>query len=346
MAISLEDINVKPSGTQTTTAVPGAPPTAEDVALNAAKAAASRESAASARQARRYTRASVDLQAQISALKDSLRNEFKRGRKQNIRDINLMLGQQLDILRESAGLRGDVLLDWAADTEKATGDIQEQGFRNLVRERADSMTAILEQGAGETDAVRAMLVNARNWHSNASDASRAYYDTMQSVNQGITDLNVDTKTALANAHMTAEGKREEQWQVFYDRRAEAMTQLGNTYGSRVELLEQARESGKQAIDASAELGKKDKKKATAQAKDAMPDEGGVAGARKQMKKWFGAASNELGKSYVQKPLPEWIDNYKGTERIDRRQENTNLASAPIFEGVQRAQGATLRKWTA
>jgi hypothetical protein len=257
-----------------------------------------------------------------------------------------MLGQQLDILRESAGMRGDVLLDWASDTEKRTGDIQEQGIRNLVRERADSMTAILEQGAGETDAVRAMLVNARNWHNNASDASSTYYDTMQSINQGITDLNIDTKTALANAQMTAEGKREEQWQVFYDRRAEAMTQLGNTYGTRVELLGQARESGQQAIDATADLGKKAAKKAKAQAQAGMPNDGSTAGARKQMKKWFAAASNELGKSYVQKPLPEWIDNWKGTAQVDRRQENTNLASAPIFEGVQRAQGATLRKWSA
>lgn len=330
MAVPLTDYPVRPTTTRPTGAAPESPtPTPEEVAADALamqkaaeRRALARAKAAKLKTANRYSSAAADLQSQIKALKDAIRNEFGRNRKQNISDINLMLGQQLEQLQEAAGLRGAEFLNAASDAEKATGDVQEAGFRNLVRERADSMTAILEQGAGETDAVRAMLVNARNWNSNASDASRTYFDTMQSINQGITDLNVDTKAALSNAQMTAEGQKEQQWQDFYNRRSEAMTALGNTYGQQADYLAQAEELGLKGI------GKRQKT------------------AKKGMKKTFAAASNELGKSYVQKPLPDWIDNYEGTAQVDRRQENTNLASAPVFEGVQRAEGATLRKWSA
>jgi hypothetical protein len=326
MAIFLVNRPVPPTDPRPAADAPDAPKTAEETAEDLAKAAEkralARQKKADLKTAGRYNQAAINMQAQIKALKDAINNEFRRSRKQNMGDISLMLGQQLDQLREAAGLRGAEFLNAASDAEKATGDVQEAGIRNLVRERADSMTAILEQGAGETDAVRAMLVNARNWSSNSSDASRTYFDTMQSINQGITDLNVDTKAALSNAQMTAEGQRESVWQDFYNRRSEAMTALGNAYGDQANTLAQAEELGRKGTG---------KRQTTA---------------KKGMKKAFAQSANELGKSYVQKPLPEWIDNWEGTAQVDRRQENTNLASAPIFEGVQRAQGATLRKWSA
>lgn len=299
---------------------------------------------------RQYQNAARDLKWQIRALKDAINREFRQSRRQNIRDINLMLGQQLDQLKEAAGLRGASFLESADDAEKATADVQEAGFRNLVRERADSLTAILQQGAGETDAVRSMLMNARNWSANTSEANRAYFDTMQSINQGIIDLNIDTKATMSNAHMTAEGLRDEQWQNYYNRRSEAMTELGNLYASRASLLDQASEMG-----AGADKGKGKKGKD----KDALFAGGGVLpgtknftdgsrtkemGARKGMKKYYAAAANELGKSYVQKPLPEWIEEFEAAPLQQRRQENSNLAAAPTMEGVQRAQGATLRTW--
>ena len=93
MPIFLEGIPVRetdprdtpPPPTTTTTTTTTSP---EDVALAAARRAAARGSASATRTAQRYGRASADLQAQIKAIKDALKNEFKRGRKQNLRDIN------------------------------------------------------------------------------------------------------------------------------------------------------------------------------------------------------------------------------------------------------------------
>ncbi len=360
MAILMADIPIRPAGDRPPAKTPKPPKTAEQIAqeqLDAQLAAAKKAQAEAdakvkaekLKTAKRYSSAANDLQLQITALKDALKTDFAKSRRQNIADINLMLDQQLTQLKDAAGLRGQQFLSAAEDADKATADVQEAGIRNAVRERADTMTAILEQGAGETDALRAMVANARNLHNNLSDANRSYFDTMQSINQGIVDLNVDTKTALSNAQMTAEGQKELVWQDYYNRRAEAMTSLGNVYGQQADLLAQARDLGLKGgtvkqkgqqfegygVLPGDKKGKRDKADGTTSKLEA---------ARKGMKKQFAAASNELGKSYVQKPLPDWIDEYEGTPTIERRQENTNLASAPIFEGVQKAQGATLRTW--
>jgi hypothetical protein len=184
------------------------------------------------------------------------------------------------------------------------------------------MTSVLEQGAGETDMLKSMLMAARNWHANASEQNRSYYDTMRSVNSGITDLNVDSQTALANAARSAEGQREQLWQDFYNKRGEAFTQLGNVKGQQAEYYAQAKE-----------MGVKPKKGVEKAAEDAM-------------KKAFKDSALEAGKSYTQAGLPKWITDYQGQAPVRARQSNTKLAAAMTFEPVDKAEGATLRKWAA
>ena len=208
-----------------------------------------------------------------------------------------------------------------ADTERASSDAAERGFSNLVRERQDSLTSILEQGAGETDAMRALVMSARNWHSNAAENNRTYFDSMRNINAGITDLNVDTQSALANAARTAEGARETVWQDYYDRRGQAFTQLGNVLGQQAEYYAQAKEMG------------------------VNPPKGAESAAEKAMKDAFNNATIESGKSYTQQGLPEWISRYQGQDQLQARQSNTNLGSVE-FEKMAKAEGATLRKWDA
>ena len=320
----------KPDKPRKTTPPKGTPPTTTKNTKDgggggvssAEKRALAREKEAKKKAADKYLRQAGNLTAQANAIRNALRKQFKKARDQNLVDIDLMLTQQLGLLKEGAGLRGAEFLTAASDTEKATAGAQEGSFRNLVRERADSMTAILEQGAGETDAVRAMLMAARNWSANAGEANRAYFDTMQSINQGITDLNIDTKAALANAFSTAEGQREQIWQDFYNRRAESFTQLGNTLGQKADLLLSAKEM------------------------DAKVSKKRIKSVEKNMDKAWEDAAKESGKSYKQQALPAWITDWRGTEQVERRQENTNLAAAPTFEQTKKAQGATLRKWAA
>jgi hypothetical protein len=191
-----------------------------------------------------------------------------------------------------------------------------------VRERADTLSNILEQGAGETDAMKAMLMSARNWSSNAGEANRAYFDSMRSINTGIVDLNLDTKSALAGAATSAEGERDRIWQEYYNNRSQAFTQLGNVKGQEADFYAQAKE-----------MGVKPKKGAEKDAEDAMA-------------KAFKDAAVESGKGYTQQALPEWISGFTGQEQLQAKQSNTELAAAVTMDKVAKAEGATLRKWDA
>jgi hypothetical protein len=287
----------------------------------AEKRAIKRENEAKKKAGKKYLAQAANLEIQAKTIRDALKNQFGKGRDQNLDDISQNLSEQISLLKSGAEARAGEFLAAGKDTETAAAGVSEQNVSNLVRERQDSMANILQQGAGETDALRAMVMSARNWAANQSESNRAYFDTMRSVNQGITDLNIDTQGAMANAHSDAESERERIWQDYYNRRGEAFTQLGNIRGQQADYYASAKEMGLNP--------KKRTKKA-----------------EKGMKDAFNSAAKEAGKSYEQQGLPNWVKDYQGQEEVEARQGNSNLASAMTFENVGRAEGATLRKWAA
>jgi hypothetical protein len=160
-----------------------------------------------------------------------------------------------------------------------------------------------------------MVGAARNWKSNADEGNRAYFDSLQSINQSITDLDLDTQTALANVHSSGESERERLWQDYYNRRSESYTELGNLYQTQANYLDQAKE---------------------------MKVGGGGGEKKATSGSAFMSAATEAGKSYKKQGLPDWIDDFEGTEKLEGRATATNLASAPRFTKMRRAEGATLR----
>jgi hypothetical protein len=282
--------------------------------------AVARANAEKKKAGKRFLEGAANLKFQIDALKHALKTDFKSARNNNLRDINKVLGQQFGLLKEGHTKRAAEFLESGKDNAKATGGVAERGFSNLVRERQDTMSAILEQGAGETDTMRALLMSARNWHSNASESNRAFFDTRASINSGINDLNIDTKTELANASVAAEADKERIWQNYYDRRSESYTQLGNTYGQQADYYAQAKEMG------------------------VKPKRGAEKKAEKAMKKAFMDASKESGKSYTNAGLPDWISGYQGQAKLTGTQSNANLAAAVTFDKLEKAEGANLRTW--
>ena len=213
------------------------------------------------------------------------------------------------MLTSQHGLQAGEFLKSARDNEVAAGSTAERSFSNLVRERQDALTGILEQGAGETDTMRAMLMTARNWHSNASESNRAFYDTQRSINAGINDLNIGTQTELANAASTAEADRERMWQKYYDNRVEAFAQLGNIKGQQADLYAQAKELG------------------------VKPKKGVEKAAEKAMANAFKDSAVEAGKSYTKQGLPTWIADYRGQDQVKVEQSNSKLAAAVTFDPV-------------
>lgn len=295
---------------------------ANDAARAAEKRAVARANADKKKAGKRFLESATNLEVQAKAIRQALDIEFGQNRDNNLTDVSNALNEQLSSIQTGAGLRAQEFLKTGTDTEMATGDAQESSIVNAFRERQDAMTSVLEQGAGETDMMKSMLMSARNWQSNASDQNRSYFDTMRTVNAGITDLNVDTQTGLANAARAAEGQREQVWQDYYNRRGEAFTQLGNVKGQQAEYYAQAKE-----------MGVKPKKGVEKAAEDAM-------------KAAFNNSALESGKSYTQQALPAWISDYQGQAQLQAKQSNTELAGAITMDRMEKAEGATLRKWAA
>ncbi len=262
-----------------------------------------------------------DLEAQLEAFRIALSSQgLAKARRQNVRDVERALLSQLNEAKEAATQRYDAFLTAGQNAEIDTGRVLESGISNAVRERAEAMTQLLTQGAGETDAVRALLMAARNWQANAGEANRAYYDTMASTNAGITDLSLDTETAMANAWRGAESEKDRLWQEYYKSRADTLTSRSNVYNQMMAHYRVA-----EAYDVEPKKGKKKEAKAGI-------EEDSVASAK------------TLSKSYRQKKLPGWISGYSAGPQLPARQSNSELASAMTIEPSVKAEGASLRKW--
>lgn len=296
----------------------GGGPSAADLQAQAEARALARENELRRKAGTAFQNKAKNLEGQAKALAEAL-TQFGKARDQNLQDISKVLGDQIDMLKEQHGIRSGTFLEMASNNEKAAAGQASESFENLVRERQETMTGIMAQGAGETDQLRAMVLAARNWRDNAAEGSRSYFDTQSSVNAGIRDLNMDTQSGFANAASQAESERERVWQNFFDRRSETFTQLGNVRQSQADYMESAKEM----------------------------DVGSGGGTyASQASKAFMDAANEAGKSYKQQGIPQWIQDWKGQREVDAVQSNTNLAAAMRFQPIQQAEGATLRSWAA
>jgi hypothetical protein len=279
-----------------------------------------RADAERAKAGKRYLQQASNLEIQARALTNALKYSFGRQRNQNLTDISMRLTEQINLLKSTSTARGQQFIGTAKDTEKAASDTETMSRSTMLRERQNAMDGILQQGAGETDAMRAMLMSARNWQANVTEGSRSYFDTMRSINSSITDLNADTQTALANAHRDAENQREATWQDYYNKRTEASTQLGNVRGQQADYYAMAKE-----------MGVKPPKRAESRA---------IGG----MKQGYNGATSEAGKSYVQQALPAWMKTYKAASEQTARRSNTDLAAAVTIDKAEKAEGASLRRW--
>jgi hypothetical protein len=262
-----------------------------------------------------------DLEAQLEAFRIALSSKgLSKARRQNIRDVEQALLSQLDEAKQGATMRYDAFLTAGQNAEVDTARVAETGVSNMVRERQEAMSQLLSQGAGETDATRAMLMAARNWQANAGEANRAYFDSMASTNAGITDLSLDTETAMANAFRGAESEKDRLWQEYYKSRADTLTSRSNTYN---QMLAHYR---------------------VAESYEVEPKKGKKKEAKQGIEQDSAAAARTLSRSYKQKQLPDWISGYSAGAQLEARQGNTNLAAAPVIGASVKPDGASLRRW--
>jgi hypothetical protein len=248
----------------------------------------------------------------------ALRNPYGDALHAKLQDVNEMLKDQDKSLMQGYRARVRSLEGALDDNTKAAGSQTQQNAGNRVREREDALNEIAMQGAGETDAMRAQMMSLRNWQSNQTEIDRAQFDTLRSINSGLTDLNVDTKSGRINLQAQAQADKSQLWTAYYNQRSETLTQLGNIRGQQADYLDMAKEYGV-----------------------------GKGGGTKQAEKAFMAAAKEAGKSWdapgISKKLKKW-DGREEFEGPSQPSARAQLRATPTVDLGERPEGATLRTW--
>lgn len=285
-------------------------------------AANKKEKAAKKSAADRYLDQAKSMSGQIAALKNSLSDGFKAALNQRLANIGLVSGQQDAALVEGYNNRVKSLQGAADDNDKSESDDTFQNLGNRARERANSVTEAMNQGAGESDVLKAGLMSLRNWDANQGEINRSYFDTLRSVNSSLTDLNTDTKTARINMASQANADRDQVWSQYYDQRSETYTQLGNLYGQQGELYGLANEQ------VHSKGTKKQRKQAVAGSDD-----------------MFMHASKANSQAYNNPGVDPALTAWQGQGPIEGTVNNNTIESAPAAVAMKKPEGASLRKWS-
>ena len=292
-------------------------------AQRAAQAKADRQAAqAKHKAAVKYLGQAKTLGEQAAALRLALgKTGFKKALDTRLANITFRTGQRDDILMRGYNDRIGTLEKAAGDNEKQIGTQNFDNLANRARERGNALSEATAQGAGESDMLRAQGMSLRNWNFNETTNTRAFYDTLTSINGQRTDLNVDTLTARANLYGQANADREGQWTDYYAHRSEVYTQLANTYGMQAEQYGNALEM-------------QGSKRART----------GLRRARRQSRQAQTGMARATGMAWKDPGVPDRIQNWRGRGEILGDVSNDVQADADTELSYRKPQGATLRSW--
>jgi hypothetical protein len=264
----------------------------------------------------RYVQQADNLLAQARSLRRALNKSYGNALQQKLQNVNEILKVQDATLMEGYRERVKSLGGALDDNEKAAASQSSAAGGTMLRERANALSEIAMQGAGESDAMAAQMISLRNWSANQTEVERAKFDTLRSINSGLSDLNVDTKAGRINLQAQGLADKEQLWTNYYNQRSETLTQLGNVLGQRADYLEMAKEYGV-----------------------------GKGGNMKEASQAFMQAANVQGQAWdspgISKKLKQWSG--RGEFEPDRG-GSSKLSAAPTVDLGSKPEGATLRKW--
>jgi hypothetical protein len=270
----------------------------------------------------RYIKQADTLQKQADALRVALGGSgFRRALSTKLGNIGRVQKQADAVLLKGFNERLSDLRGSAVDNEKAAAQQSLAGLSNRGRERAQTISEAMLQGAGETDLLRAQNMALGNWEANQAETNRNYFDTVRSINASIGDLNTDTRTARVNNAVQANADREGLWTTYYNQVSDAYTQLGNIKGQQAEYLGLANEQ--------------------VSSKKVRKDQRRIAG---RSGNFYEQASRTQGKAYKNPGVSASLRNWAGG--ADERPEEfaQRPVGAPLFAAGKSPEGATLRKW--
>jgi len=303
---------VAPSGSRPFVApAPGATtpsgPTPEQIAQNAANAAAARANAEGKSRSRAANQATRDLaEGQYKLL-----GSFAAARDAKLGNIERAFSDADSTLLANYSLNLKNLLTSASDNDKSEADTSSANVRNAVRERSDLLEQAALQGAGETDLLRTQMQAFRNFDANQSENARSYFDTVRSINSAISGMNTDVSTSRSNLFNQKESDRESAFQNYYNQTADTWTQIQNIENSNTNVDSESSEKYNKLYGNAAD-----------------------------------EAAKAAAGAYTRQGLPAGWTEWEGKGKEQEKALTTSNKAAVVNLGAppKKAEGATLRKW--
>ena len=285
------------------------------------QAAIDREQGYRSAAANRYMEQARILQIQAHNWKAILSKKgFRQALMTKLDNVTKREGQQDNQLMKGYRDRYGSLTQADSDNQNDASAKTFANLSNAGRERQNALSEAMLQGAGESDVLRSQGASLRNWSANQGEVNRAFFDSQTAINSSLTDLNVDTRSGRFSVAMQANQDRELLWSNYYDRRTEALTQLGNTMGQISEYYAMSNEQ--------------EKSKKAQNLEDKWRD---------KSKDVFGKVAKNTQKAWEDPGVSKSIRKWEGRDGFDQGM-NPSQFSNQGFEPLARPEGADLRKW--
>lgn len=284
------------------------------------QAAIDREKAYRSAAADRYMKQAQILQVQAHKWKAILSKKgFRKALMTKLDNVALDERQSDNMLMAGYNDRVGSLKQANEDNKTDASAKTNANLMNASRERSNALSEASLQGAGESDMLRSQGMALRNWNANQNEVGRAFADTQTAVNSSLTDLNTDTRQGRFNVALQANADREMLWSNYYDRRSEALTQLGNTMGQISEYFAMSNEQ------------KKSKKAQNLEDKW-----------RNDSKDVFGQLAKNTQKAWEDPGVSKKIRKWDGRGDFEGGLDNRQFGPQDL--SMKRPSGADLRKW--
>lgn len=259
-------------------------------------------------------------------------------------DLKLLLDQAMANYTASLG---DVNASLRSN-EKAEADSSFANLANRAREKMDLVSQALSQGAGESDVLKTQLQALRNWDANQNDVNRSYFDTRDSANASLTDLNTGTKSNMTGYEIDANQRQSNVWDDFYGAMSDSYTQMDNLatnnylLGQEIQANQKNME-GQNALVAWLDAGK------DASSFVAPTTATGTPSVRTPYDGYADEAASFAGQAWKNPGVSDATKNWAGqeaqTSALNTSQgwaAQTNTASTGTAK--KKPEGATLRRW--
>jgi len=283
-------------------------PSPEDIARANAAAAEARAKAAGKAQTAKENLATQQI---IDALLGSLAG-YAKGRDTLVSNAQTTYDEVLAGILSNYGAAVD---DYEKSADRNRQDESSKSAANVTnraRERTALLSQVLSQGAGETDAMRAILQAFANFDANQAGITGTFYDNERNINAQIAGANSQASTSRRSAFEQLQSARAQAHNEYYKNYTDVWTNIQRTAAQNTNI----------DSDYSTAFN------ANFQGKDPV----------KEAARYAGLAYKRETKD------DEYFDNFEGRrEGQDTRLASVNRAASTTISGPRRAEGATLRR---